>query len=46
MMVKVLDETYLITERIKINIVGNVSQKRKHKLKDAPIYFRLIRPSS
>jgi hypothetical protein len=28
--------------REKIKLIGNVSQKRKHKLKETGIYFRLI----
>jgi hypothetical protein len=29
-----------------MKVAGNVSQKRKYKLKETQIYFRLIRPSS
>jgi hypothetical protein len=29
-----------------MKLQGNVSQKRKHKLKETRIYFRLIRPSA
>jgi hypothetical protein len=32
--------------REKMKLLGNVSQKIKHKLKETRIYFQFIRPSS